>query len=158
MRNLSFWNSVWIRCRTVDRTRETPYFLIFGIPPRLPIEDLSDSKVSVCIDNRIDELRPINKLREDLKREPKSEEGKMIFKNGDLVMLFNENLRKNKINNKFKPRYKGPYKISNSRENNQYEIIDEIGKRKFVHASRLIEFHKIIRVLEGCVSRDSPNI
>ncbi|OMJ16423.1 Retrovirus-related Pol polyprotein from transposon [Smittium culicis] len=147
-----------LRTRISARTKESPYFMIFGVAPRLPLEATEPIIDNINSDLRKEELSYVQLLRRKKKQKERKGSVKSIFKIGDLVMLLNENLRKKNITSKFKVRYRGPYKIIKTFHHGMYQILDERKKKKLVHVSRLVEFHKGIQTFENGVSLGAPQL
>lgn len=148
------------RVRICPDLKFSPYFLLFGIQPTLPIDLDSDSTSIVLpyLDSRLLELDPLLAIRLNLIRSSQSSDSHTTFNVGDFVWLLDPKLRKRSLKlAKFQPRYIGPYQISEVLSQHRYILksqIDEFSKP--IHASRIIPF--VPRLLtsdfEGGVSRE----
>ena len=103
-----------------ESTKTTPYMLMYGVQPRMPI----DQKIMVKMDASsakkfiTDMQEALHRARENIlkaqeaqKRQSDKHRQSYKFKEGDLVLLNNKNLRTPDNSAKLRLRFIGPFKI-----------------------------------------------
>jgi hypothetical protein len=128
-----------LRVRRHSRTGVSPYFMMFGVSPRLSIDD--PELLPLSPDARKLELALVDKVRTVNRREKISGSKVITFTVGSLVLVLRAEKRKGKPLAKSQPIYVGPCKVLNVLEHNLYRVVSEDGKVGEFHVSRLVPFY-----------------
>jgi hypothetical protein len=141
-------------------TQNTPFYLIYGRPPVLPIEVEPEKDPNSEIDlehtflkriYEIEELLP-EKYNETRKLITKSQQKaqdrhetkikkKIIYQIGDQVLMHDSRLDK-QWSGKLEPKWKGPFKIHKILDKGSYILENKFGIMKLpVHSDRLRPYH-----------------
>jgi hypothetical protein len=144
-----------IRTRKHSGTGYSPYFLAFGIEPRLPGDVRDEVVLESSVAALVLELNVLPGLRASLVREPTSSSSSAFFSVGQMAMVFSGTVLKNLITDKKKPRYFGPFQIIRELENKMYQCQNEYGQKELFHVSRLVFSLLDIRLsIRGGVGRE----
>jgi hypothetical protein len=127
-----------IRAKVMVRTGQSPFYLTFGVEAKLPFIDRLTAVGEGSVETRVFEVEPLPGLRASFEREAISSSSKVVFVEGDLVMVLSGSIRKRGIVDKKKRRYEGPFKVIKVMEHGVYSCMNAAGDLYAFHVSRLV--------------------
>jgi hypothetical protein len=89
-----------LRCKISSATGYSPYFLLFGVQPRIASVGTVSLVNKVNVESRIVELESLPGLRKSLETVSRSSSKVPVFAVGEFVLLLKPNLRKGTVVNK----------------------------------------------------------
>ena len=146
------WTMNTTACSAIQH--HTPYMMMFGKHPRHPLDlqtetqkfRSQDEQLAAALGMRHTAKEMIRRRFEALnaKKEPKYARSikYVSFQEGDQVLIWDDNIPKG-IARKLHPRWIGPFTILNRTGAYVYEVLYK-GKKKVVHARRLIEYQQYL--------------
>lgn len=129
-----------IRARVTKRTGVTPFYLMFGVRPKLPLDGKFIGEWKGNTELREVEIERLPGLRATFERESSSSSTNVTFQVGDLVMVLDSTLRKRGVIDKKKVRYTGPFQVVEVCEQRLYVCKNADGQLFSFHVSRLVGF------------------
>jgi hypothetical protein len=121
-----------------NRTKYSPFHLTFGVEAKLPFIDRLTTVEEGSVEARVFEVEPLPGLKASFEREAISSSTKVVFVEGDLVMVLSGSIRKRGIVDKKKRRYGGPFKVVKVMEHVIYSGMNAAGVLYAFHVSRLV--------------------
>lgn len=132
------------RMRPLTPLRHSPFQLLFGIPPRLPIDNQQPpNPLRYNYSVRSMEIDALWAYRHSLLADAIASSTVPTFAIGSLVLLLDPQLRKPNFKYPaFKPRYTGPFKVESILPHNFYTLLNNTNSivSKSIHCSRLIAY------------------
>jgi transposase InsO family protein len=141
-----------LNARISSRTGHSPYYLMFGIQPKLPIDA---TNLPLSHEGRQIELTILPGVRAACFRPSLPSSTVRKFPVNSLVGVLSPQFRKgSSVRDKKTPRYVGPYKVLEADQHHVYRLESESGEILSVHASRLVVwFNRCVSLGGGSVIR-----
>jgi hypothetical protein len=126
-----------IRSRPASSTGFTPFSVLYGFEPRLPVTPSTEAP-ALNLALRLIEHSSLPGKHNALLRSPVSPDS-VQFPRLSLVLV--QRARQSTIRKKTLTRYLGPFRILDSFPHHYYSMVNTAGKVKTFHASRLIPYY-----------------
>jgi hypothetical protein len=143
-----------LRFRPSSATNRSPFYLLYGLEPRVSLS--FDNVTQAFPITRQQELDPLPLSRELLTKLAKPTSIIPSFTPGSLVLVTRYPTRSSTIKNKQLTPFIGPFRIIKVLLHNMYEMVNEHGKLKKFHVSRLVSYY--LRAADPSSSLEGGNV